>query len=72
MQLRFVCDQDVVSRASQAQNFFLPNSCKHSNLSVFGQFTSMGRPIMMRSEGVKTSGGVCEGRTSFFLSKMPR
>jgi len=40
-----------------SQNFFLPNPFKHSTLFRFGQFTSMGRPIIMRSEGAKTSGG---------------
>jgi hypothetical protein len=40
-----------------SKNFFLPIFDKHSTLSKFGQFTSMGRPIMTRSEGANTSGG---------------
>jgi hypothetical protein len=50
-----------------SQNFFLPIFDKHSNLPTFGQFTSMGRPIKMRSEGAKTSGGELGQRFETFL-----
>jgi hypothetical protein len=50
-----------------SQNFFLPIFDKHSTLFMFGQFTSMGRPIKMRSEGAKTSGGDWGQRFETFL-----